>query len=420
MLKSKAPIPPTAAPAPKGVKGPSSTKEPEKKEAVSFSPKKKGSGALTRDVETAVHSVEVETILGRIKRSYYRLNPSYQRAGGVWTSTQQRRFIESLFLGIPIPPVFLVKQDDASYDVVDGLQRLTALRRFLEGALMLDNLDLKPELNGFTFEQLPDDAKSVLLSATIPFYNIKPASEGSLADPTTLARVVFDRVNSGTPLRPGERIHSRIIPGSVVHRVLSLCIEELKGENGIVTSGGSFRSREYSIAFYLLYGVLAKRTAVVATHIANDPKTRYGILQDVDIGGVSSASASFDSHLEVGVEAYLAGLPALDVDELCSEIQYVAQRMRLAFGRHFGRRSWAPNEPSSRGSSVALFLQAYISKHAFLSSVGQRAWKDVVEGFPASGEWGWTRKPINQMLDLIDKVINDSLNPAEIRKAATP
>lgn len=418
MLKSKAPIPPTAAPAPKAVKDPSSTKEPEKKEAVSSSPKKKGSGALTRDVETAVHSVEVETILGRIKRSYYRLNPSYQRAGGVWTNTQQRRFIESLFLGIPIPPVFLVKQDDATLDVVDGLQRLTALRRFLEGALMLDNLELKPELNGLTFEQLPDDAKSVLLSATIPFYNIKPASEGSLADPTTLARVVFDRVNSGTPLRPGERIHSRIIQGSVVHRVLSLCIDGLKGEHGIVRPEGSFRSREYSIAFYLLYGVLAKRAPVVGTHIERNPTERYGILQDVDIAGVSSANSAFDMHLEGEVEAYLEGLSALDVDELCSSIRYVGQKMRLTFGRHFGRRSWEPNEPSSRGSSVAVFIQAYIAKHAFLSSVGQRAWKGVVEGFPSSGEWGWTRKPINQMLDRVDKVINDSLNPAEIRKAS--
>lgn len=68
------------------------------------------------------------------------LNPPFQRAG-VWTEAQQRRWIESLLMGMPLPAIFLNRFVDGhpvyGYReiVIDGQQRLRATAAFLDGSL---------------------------------------------------------------------------------------------------------------------------------------------------------------------------------------------------------------------------------------------------------------------------------------------
>ena len=61
----------------------------------------------------------------------YKLNPEYQRRRR-WSRTQQSKLIESLIINVPIPPVFLYEYDYSQYEVMDGLQRLTAIREFYD------------------------------------------------------------------------------------------------------------------------------------------------------------------------------------------------------------------------------------------------------------------------------------------------
>lgn len=57
------------------------------------------------------------------------ISPEYQRAFR-WTDFQQTRFIESVLLGIPIPPIFVAEDDDGVWEVVDGLQRTSTILSF--------------------------------------------------------------------------------------------------------------------------------------------------------------------------------------------------------------------------------------------------------------------------------------------------
>src|SRR2546427_8519868 len=50
----------------------------------------------------------------------------------VWKKQQADRFIESLLLGLPVPGIFLVKEEDGRHLVLDGHQRLLTLSRFYE------------------------------------------------------------------------------------------------------------------------------------------------------------------------------------------------------------------------------------------------------------------------------------------------
>ncbi|QLA18159.1 DUF262 domain-containing protein [Desulfolutivibrio sulfoxidireducens] len=58
------------------------------------------------------------------------LHPEFQRFFR-WTDEQKSRFIESLLLGIPVPPVFVAEREDSKWDVIDGLQRLSTLLQFV-------------------------------------------------------------------------------------------------------------------------------------------------------------------------------------------------------------------------------------------------------------------------------------------------
>lgn len=57
------------------------------------------------------------------------INPSFQRLFR-WTESQKTRFIESLLLGIPIPPVFVVQGEKGVWELIDGLQRLSTVLEF--------------------------------------------------------------------------------------------------------------------------------------------------------------------------------------------------------------------------------------------------------------------------------------------------
>src|ERR1700733_7687600 len=58
------------------------------------------------------------------------LRPEYQRRLR-WSTPQKSKLIESLLLNIPIPPVFLFETEAARYEVMDGQQRLNAVREFI-------------------------------------------------------------------------------------------------------------------------------------------------------------------------------------------------------------------------------------------------------------------------------------------------
>jgi hypothetical protein len=94
--------------------------------------------------------------------------PDYQRTF-VWDLPKQCRFIESIFLKIPVPAIFLLEKsgDDIGsrkvFEVIDGVQRLTTLCSFFNGTLKLDGLRKVPELNNTKYATLPQEVKDDFL-----------------------------------------------------------------------------------------------------------------------------------------------------------------------------------------------------------------------------------------------------------------
>lgn len=88
--------------------------------------------------------------------------PDYQRLFR-WEEEKQSRFIESLILEMPVPPIFVIETEDGVYELIDGLQRISSYLHFrgerlgetTEDFLVLHGCDIVDDLNDMTFDKLP-------------------------------------------------------------------------------------------------------------------------------------------------------------------------------------------------------------------------------------------------------------------------
>lgn len=83
------------------------------------------------------------------------LSPDFQR-NFIWDDTRQSRLIESILLGLPLPSIYLSQYKDGRLTIVDGLQRIMTIRRFLNNQLKLSNLEYLEECNGKSYTQLKE------------------------------------------------------------------------------------------------------------------------------------------------------------------------------------------------------------------------------------------------------------------------
>lgn len=133
--------------------------------------------------------------------------PKFQR-NFVWTWPQASKFIESILLGLPIPSVFLYREESTQkLLIVDGLQRLTTLHSFKKGRFSHNDRvfrlkDVKSRYEGKTLEELADEDQRRFEDAIIHAMIIQQMSPDG---ENSSVFHIFDRLNSnGTPLQPQE------------------------------------------------------------------------------------------------------------------------------------------------------------------------------------------------------------------------
>jgi hypothetical protein len=141
----------------------------------------------------------VNEVVKRINSKRYQMDPDFQRAF-VWPIEKQSKLIESCLMRIPLPVFYVAEATDGRIVVVDGLQRLTTLQRYLDNAFPLTGLveDKKPPKNhpleGKRFKDLPINLKERIEDTPLIFYILdSKAPERARLD-------IFDRVNSGVAL----------------------------------------------------------------------------------------------------------------------------------------------------------------------------------------------------------------------------
>lgn len=138
----------------------------------------------------------LDTISAMVSSKKYELMPAFQRRRR-WDIVKKSRLIESFIMNVPIPPIFLYENDYSHYEVMDGLQRMTAIYEFYSDAFSLTGLELWPELNGKKYSELPEKIKQGIDRRYLSSIILLQESAKGPEDAQAMKQLVFERINSG-------------------------------------------------------------------------------------------------------------------------------------------------------------------------------------------------------------------------------
>lgn len=119
-----------------------------------------------KEIKTDSYSMSIGEIINLFKEGEIELTPAYQRLFR-WEDEQKSKFIESILLGIPLPPIFVAQKEGGKWSIVDGLQRISTILQLTGDLTNKDPLELTtttklPSLEGFTWQTLPEETKRLL------------------------------------------------------------------------------------------------------------------------------------------------------------------------------------------------------------------------------------------------------------------
>ena len=159
------------------------------------------------------------------------LQPDYQR-NFVWNEKVQSKFIESLFLKIPIPTIFLAENPDETLEVIDGQQRVTTIFAFRQAIeddipdslsrikkLTLQGLETLTEYNGKTLDALPIKVQRRFNNFTLPVIIIKKESSEDIKYD------IFSRINQGSIKLNNQELLNVMYRGSFMNELNTIARE---------------------------------------------------------------------------------------------------------------------------------------------------------------------------------------------------
>ncbi len=154
----------------------------------------------------------IQDLILHYEQGLLNLEPSFQRKS-VWSESDRKKLIESIFHGYPVPSIFLYKRNEdgrVMYDVIDGKQRLESILMFTRtGRFKRDAFECKLDLGDGTQSYTWPKIQKRFGDQAHAFktYQIQTVEiSGDFADIVN----VFVRINStGKPLTSGERRHAR-------------------------------------------------------------------------------------------------------------------------------------------------------------------------------------------------------------------
>lgn len=163
----------------------------------------------------------LNTIVTMVNSDDYILNPEFQRRHR-WDATRKSKLIESFIMNVPIPPIFLYESEYSVYEVMDGLQRLTAISQFYEDRFALQDLAEWKELNGLKYSELPDQIRKGIDRRYISSIILLQETAKSETEANRLKQLVFERINSGGEKLKAQEIRNALFPGGLNNLTIGL------------------------------------------------------------------------------------------------------------------------------------------------------------------------------------------------------
>ena len=140
-----------------------------------------GQCLMEKPFNSTLINIETQTpvlynIISRLKSDPAEIDlyPDFQRKDDLWDKGKQSRLIESILINFPLPAFYFDGSDNNKWLVVDGLQRLSAIRNFvINNTLSLENMEFLKNLEGKRFNELSRPLQRKIEETQIIAYIIK-------------------------------------------------------------------------------------------------------------------------------------------------------------------------------------------------------------------------------------------------------
>lgn len=186
-----------------------------------------------KKVDVDNFDVTVRELVRMVEEGEIDRAPEYQRKFR-WDETRESRLVESVLLGLPVPTIFMATNKDGTWELVDGLQRISSLVHFAGGeeslqasigkasSLRLCGLEKLSAFNGKTFDELPESIQLHLMKRALRVTSLSDKSDMDVRFDT------FERLNTG-----GIALSSQEIRACVYQGVLSDFLSEAAQSRGL-------------------------------------------------------------------------------------------------------------------------------------------------------------------------------------------
>jgi uncharacterized protein with ParB-like and HNH nuclease domain len=227
--------------------------------------KEEAQATVIYDITSYGADYDVEGLVKRLDRGDIFI-PSFQR-DYVWNQVEASRLVESLLLGLPVPGVFLAKDNDTNkLSVIDGQQRLKSLLFFYKGFFNPKDDDtrkkvfrlknVQPQFEGKTYDELDEEDRINLDDSIIHSTIIKQETP---SDDNTSIYHVFERLNTGGRKLTPQEIRTAIYIGKLNDLILQLndypAWRELFGRKS-----NRLKDQEMILRFFAFYHLLDNYT----------------------------------------------------------------------------------------------------------------------------------------------------------------
>ena len=258
-----------------------------------------------RNVGFDSYDITVKQLIDMVGEQQINIAPDYQRKF-VWDDVRQSHLIESIYLGIPIPSLFMATNEDSTWEVIDGLQRLTTLINFAgapaasSGAsgvpLKLKGLEKIPSLNGGEFSDLPPNLKLSFLTRPVRITVLNDRSDHQVRFD------LFERLNTGGISLHEQEIRNCVFQGAF-NDFVKQCAKDPRLDTLIKRSDRSGRGNveELVLKFFAYFEYRQK-----FVHSVKDFLNEYMGAKTKSFTNKSELETVFDRTMEILV-AHLPG-----------------------------------------------------------------------------------------------------------------